>query len=73
MTAEHCREWRESLGAYALGQLDEAGTAGLRAHLEGCPEMPRGACHPLEDAARLLPLADPDRQRPAPAPPAPAR
>ena len=38
MKTESCREWRESLGAYALGQLPDEERAGLEAHLEGCPE-----------------------------------
>jgi anti-sigma factor RsiW len=68
MTTESCREWRESLGAHALGQLPEEERAALEAHLEGCPE-----CHAelesLGGVARLLPLADPDRFDTAPLPP----
>ena len=37
MKTESCREWRESLGAYALGQLGEEERLQLDAHLEGCP------------------------------------
>jgi len=63
-----CREWRESLGAYALGQLPEEERSGLEAHLEGCAE-----CHAEADSllavARLLPHADPSRFGPAPVPP----
>ena len=33
MKTESCREWRESLGAYALGQLPEGERAALEAHL----------------------------------------
>ncbi len=69
MTAEQCREWRESLGAYALGQLGETESAGLRAHLEGCPKC-RAELASLEDVAQLLPLADPEHLGSAPAPPA---
>jgi hypothetical protein len=60
MTADHNREWRESLGAYALGHLPEDERAGLEAHLEGCPEC-RSELESLESIARLLPLADPER------------
>ena len=38
MTAEGCRRWRESLGVYALGQLDGPERVALEAHLEGCAE-----------------------------------
>ena len=38
MKAESCREWRESLGAYALGHLPAEERAGLEAHLDGCAE-----------------------------------
>ncbi|HEX8959088.1 MAG TPA: zf-HC2 domain-containing protein, partial [Solirubrobacterales bacterium] len=54
------REWRESLGAYALGQLPEEGRTALEAHLEGCPGC-RAELDSLGSVARLLPLADPDR------------
>jgi Putative zinc-finger len=60
MTAENCREWRESLGAYALGQLSADERAGLEAHLEGCPEC-RAELDSLTSVAKLLPLADPKR------------
>ncbi len=43
MKAEGCREWRESLGAYALGHLPDEERAGLEAHLEGCPSCRAGA------------------------------
>lgn len=68
MTAERCREWRESLGAHALGQLPAAERAALEAHLEGCPDC-RAELESLEDVARLMPLADPERFDTAPAPP----
>ena len=68
MTAEACREWRERLGAYLLGQLSEQEAAATRAHLEGCVD-----CHAevesLRPIAGLLPKADPDRLGAAPAPP----
>jgi predicted anti-sigma-YlaC factor YlaD len=68
MTTERCREWRESLGAHALGQLPEGERAALEAHLEGCHEC-RAELESLSGAARLLPLADPDRLGTAPQPP----
>jgi hypothetical protein len=68
MTTEHCREWRESLGAHALGQLPEEERAALEAHLEGCPEC-RAELESLAVVARLLPLADPVHFGTAPAPP----
>jgi len=67
-TRNDCREWRELLGAYALGHLGGDEHAGLKAHLEGC-----GACREelaaLEPVALLLPHADPARFELAPDPP----
>ncbi len=68
MKTESCREWRESLGAYALGQLPAEERAGLEAHLEGCPAC-RAEARSLQGVASLLPLADPERLGPAPQPP----
>ncbi len=70
MTTEHCREWRESLGAHALGQLPAEERAAVEAHLEGCSEC-RAELDSLAGVARLLPLADPERfgAGAAPAPP----
>jgi putative zinc finger protein len=68
MRTERCREWRESLGAHALGQLPEAEAAALEAHLEGCVEC-RAERDSLAGVARLLPLADPAHFQTAPAPP----
>jgi len=68
MTTERCREWRETLGAHALGQLPEEERAALEAHLEGCAEC-RAELESLAGVARLLPLADPERFGTAPAPP----
>jgi hypothetical protein len=68
MKTEHCREWRESLGAYALGHLSNDERAGLEAHLEGCPEC-RVEVGSLQRVAMLLPHADPERFGPAPQPP----
>lgn len=60
MTAERCRGWRESLGAYALGQLPDEERTALEAHLEGCAEC-REELQSLAGVARLMPLADPER------------
>jgi hypothetical protein len=66
MKAESCREWRESLGAYALGQLSEEERIRLEAHLEGCPSCSAE----IEQLAALrhpMSLADPARFDTAPA------
>lgn len=68
MTAERCREWRESLGAHALGQLPAEERAALEAHLEGCPDC-RAELESLAGVARLMPLADPERFGTVPTPP----
>src|SRR6478609_9640457 len=68
MKTESCREWRESLGAYALGHLPAEERAGLEAHLDGCAEC-RAEAGSLALVSRLLPHADPERFGPAPAPP----
>jgi hypothetical protein len=69
MTTDGCREWRTSLGAYALGQLSEEERVGLEAHLQGCPEC-RAEAESLRGVAQLMPLADPARiTEPAPRPP----
>jgi anti-sigma factor RsiW len=63
-----CREWRHSLGAYALGHLDADERAALEAHLDGCADC-RAEVDSLGSLAHLLPLADPARfDRPAPKP-----
>jgi hypothetical protein len=67
MKTEICREWRESLGAYALGQLGVEERASLEAHLEGCPGC-RAETEALVSVARLLPHADPKHFGPAPQP-----
>ncbi len=70
MTGESCREWRESLGAYALGQIGEEERTALEAHLEGCAGC-RAEADSLRSIATLLPHADPDHfEQPAPSPPA---
>lgn len=61
-------EWRQLLGAYALGDLTVDERAAVDAHLDGCPDC-RAEAESLETVARLLPLADPDRfSHPAPRP-----
>jgi hypothetical protein len=64
-----CREWRESLGAYALGQLEGNERVALEAHLEGCARC-RAELASLEPVARMLPHADPVHFETAPQPPA---
>jgi hypothetical protein len=68
MKTERCREWRESLGAYALGHLGDEERASLEAHLEGCSAC-RAEAAALGSVASLLPHADPERFGPAPVPP----
>ncbi len=68
MRTEGCREWRDSLGAHALGQLPETERAGLDAHLEGCAEC-RAELAELESVTRVMPLADPERFAEPPQPP----
>jgi hypothetical protein len=65
MKTESCREWRESLGAYALGHLNDEEWASLEAHLEGCPGC-RAEAAALVSVANLLPHADPEHFGPAP-------
>jgi hypothetical protein len=67
MRTEHCRDWRVSLGAYALGHLDAEEKAGLEAHLEGCAEC-QAELETLGSVAKLLPNADPVRFESAPEP-----
>jgi hypothetical protein len=68
MKTEGCREWRDWLGAYVLGQLPEDERAGLDAHLEGCAEC-RAELAELEPVARVMPLADSERFAEPPQPP----
>jgi anti-sigma factor RsiW len=67
-TRNECREWRELLGAYALGHLERDERAGLEAHLEGCAGC-REELAALAPAAQMLPHADPARFELAPVPP----
>ncbi|HET7416693.1 MAG TPA: anti-sigma factor [Solirubrobacterales bacterium] len=69
-TRNDCREWRELLGAYALGRLEGDEKVGLEAHLEGCAQC-RAELASLEPVTRMLPHADPARfESAAPQPPA---
>jgi hypothetical protein len=67
-TRNDCRDWRELLGVYALGQLKGDEKAGLEAHLEGCAQC-REELALLEPVARMLPHADPERFESTPQPP----
>src|SRR4051812_19892986 len=67
-TRNDCRDWRELLGVYALGQLEGDERAGLEAHLDGCAHC-REELALLEPVARMLPHADPERFESAPQPP----
>jgi hypothetical protein len=63
-----CRDWRELLGVYALGQLKGDERTGLEAHLEGCAQC-RAELALLKPVAEMLPRADPARFESAPKPP----
>ena len=67
-TRNNCRDWRQLLGVYALGQLQGYERAGLEAHLDGCAEC-REELALLEPVARMLPHADPERFESTPQPP----
>jgi anti-sigma factor RsiW len=67
-TRNDCREWRELLGAHALGHLEGDERAGLEAHLDGCARC-REELAALQPVALMLPHADPARFGPAPQPP----
>jgi hypothetical protein len=70
MKTDDHRDWKLSLGAYALGDLPPDERATLSAHLEGCEEC-RAELRSLEGVAALLPLADPARiEQPPVRPPA---
>jgi hypothetical protein len=69
MRSNSCREWRVSLGAYALDQLDDEERAAIDSHLEGCPEC-RAELASLSSVAQTLQKGDPTRiMGPAPTPP----
>jgi hypothetical protein len=67
-TRNDCREWRELLGAHALGQLRGAERIALEAHLDGCARC-RAELASLEPVAKMLPHADPAHFESAPQPP----
>jgi len=68
-TRNNCRDWRELLGAYALGQLEGDERTGLEAHLDGCAQC-REELALLQPVAAMLPHADPERfEAAAPQPP----
>jgi hypothetical protein len=70
MRTDDHRDWKLSLGAYALGDLPEDERAAVAAHLEGCEEC-RAELRELEGVAALLPLADSARiEQPTARPPA---
>ena len=70
MKTDDHRDWKLSLGAYALRDLPPDERAAIAAHLEGCEEC-RAELRSLEGVAALLPLADPDRiEAPTVRPPA---
>jgi anti-sigma factor RsiW len=68
MNGEQHRQWREMLGAYALGQLAPQEALALEAHLDGCDTC-RADAHELGSVARALSAADPAHLGTAPAPP----
>ncbi len=68
MKTDGCREWRESLGAYALDHLETGERAGLEAHLEGCPSC-RSELEQIAPLVHPLSLADAARFESAPVPP----
>jgi anti-sigma factor RsiW len=59
MTADACVEWREDIGALAVGQLEHERHDALVAHLETCPAC-RVEADELRTVAALVPLADVD-------------
>jgi anti-sigma factor RsiW len=68
MTPDDCRRWRESLGAFVLGQLGPEEHAALEAHLEGCPEC-RAEANLLAPMGSLLSRANPEQLARTPTPP----
>ena len=47
-TRNDCREWRELLGAYALGHLEGDERVGLEAHLDVPCRFSGGLAHAVE-------------------------
>jgi hypothetical protein len=68
MATDSCRGWRELIGVYVLGQLDERHSTGLIAHLDGCP-LCREEVTELSAVAHLLPVANPLHEDGRPTPP----
>ena len=68
MRTEGCSEWRESLGAYALGQLAMTSAPGWRRTWRAARTAARSWSE-LRPVARMMPLADPERFAAAPLPP----
>lgn len=60
MTSENHRYWREMLGAFVLGKLDEGQRAALQAHLDGCEEC-QAELREIEPVAAALAEAVPER------------
>src|SRR3954451_2161261 len=69
MTAEDCRFWRESLGAYVLDHLPPGGRAAVEAHLRECRDCQTEA-QALAPLSGLMSRADPAYLDAPPAPPA---
>lgn len=57
-SADH-RYWREMLGAFVLGELDEEQRVALQAHLDGCEEC-RAQLREIEPVAAALAQAAPE-------------
>ena len=68
MPSDACREFRGSLAAMALGNIDDAEEIALRAHLDGCADC-RADLRELEEVREVLPLADVARVSDVPEPP----
>jgi hypothetical protein len=68
MTAEGCRQWRESLGAYVLDQLPSHERAAVEAHLRECPAC-RAEAEALAPLLSLMRRADPAYLDAPPSPP----
>ena len=68
MTAEGCRQWRESLGAYLLDHLPSDERAAVDAHLRECPAC-RAEAEALASLPDLMRRADPAYLDAPPSPP----
>lgn len=69
MNCNNHRYFREKLGAFTLGRLDEDERTELQAHLDGCAEC-RAEAEEIAPVAALLPKIGPDRLgQPLPPPP----